>query len=149
MIAQVNVVLQIEGDWVVIQLADGSWELPGGTLEPGEHFMEAARREVREEVGGQLVTFEFIGGWRCVSLAANPYRAHLPHPEFYRIVGLGTIEPGGPPANPATGELVSRVVRTSSTGAIDRLRRSGRDDLAQLYELAARIRQDRSILDQC
>ena len=33
---------------------DGSWDMPGGCLEPGETLEAAARREVREETGVEL-----------------------------------------------------------------------------------------------
>lgn len=39
-----RVLLQQRGD-------DGMWGTPGGSLEPGETFLEAARRELREETG--------------------------------------------------------------------------------------------------
>jgi hypothetical protein len=33
------------GRYAIIRLADGRWEIPGGTLEPGEHWRDALRRE--------------------------------------------------------------------------------------------------------
>jgi 8-oxo-dGTP diphosphatase len=29
----------------------GRWQIPGGRIEPGEHWMDALKREVREETG--------------------------------------------------------------------------------------------------
>jgi 8-oxo-dGTP pyrophosphatase MutT (NUDIX family) len=36
------------------QQPDGWWELPGGGIDPGESYLEAAVREIREETGMRL-----------------------------------------------------------------------------------------------
>lgn len=37
----------------------GEWALPGGHIEPGEHFYDTARREVAEETGMQIESIRF------------------------------------------------------------------------------------------
>ena len=86
LIANVNIVPWTSDGWLMIQLNDGSWEIPGGTLDPGETYLDTIRRELIEEAGASLKSFQIFGGWYCVSLASTPYRSHLPHPEFYRLV---------------------------------------------------------------
>jgi ADP-ribose pyrophosphatase YjhB (NUDIX family) len=38
----------------------GHWEIPGGYVDQGEHPMDAARREVREEVGVDVGDLELV-----------------------------------------------------------------------------------------
>jgi len=139
LIANINIVPRAGDDWVILRLADGSWEIPGGTLEPGEIYLETARRELREEAGAELISLRVFGGWHCFSLASKPYRPHLPFPEYYRLVGLGEIELAGTPENPAGAEQVTTVERVSLATAVVRFNSLQRYDLAELYQLAASI----------
>ena len=56
--------IQNDGCYLLCKMADdrgvfpGQWALSGGGVEPGERIEEALRREVREELGEQLVLSE-------------------------------------------------------------------------------------------
>jgi 8-oxo-dGTP diphosphatase len=95
--------------WVVLRLEDSSWEIPCGTIEPNETFLDTLHRELVEEVGARLISFQIIGAWHCHSLAGKPYRSHLLFPEFYRLVVMGEIEASHTPLNPLGGEKVVKV----------------------------------------
>lgn len=53
--------IQNAGHYLLCQMADdrgvfpGQWALSGGGVEPGERIEEALRREIREELGTELV----------------------------------------------------------------------------------------------
>ena len=144
LISNVNLV-PFKGDrWLVLRLQTGEWEVPGGTLEPGESYSEAISRELIEEAGARLITFEPLGAWHCFSTASKPYRAHLPHPEFYRLVGYGAVEIIGNPENPEGGEQVASVELVPIKEAVQRFRDINRFELAELYQLAARTREAKS-----
>ena len=139
LISNVNIVPQVDDAWLMFQHEDLSWDVPGGTIEEGERFDDTLKRELLEEVGAKLVSFSIFGAWHCFSMASKPYRPHLPHPEYYRLVGLGRVEIVQPPTNPPTGEKILAVATVSLEQAIKTFEASLRDDLAQLYQLASEI----------
>lgn len=100
-----------KGDRVLaIRTREFGWSLlPGGTLEPGEPVADALHRELAEEAGARVLSFEVFAGMHFWSSAQEPYRPHLPHPEFYWVVGYGDVEITGSPTQPADGEHVLEV----------------------------------------
>ena len=141
MVGNVTIVPFVGEACVLIRLTSGRWECVGGTLEPGERYMDALRREVREEIGSELVTFRPFGQFECFSSSPQPYRPHLPHPRFVRCVGYGTVNPVGEPTNPPDGEQVAEVAIVSISEAVRRFRADGREELAELYLLADHIKR--------
>jgi ADP-ribose pyrophosphatase YjhB (NUDIX family) len=78
-IAGVSVIItNLTGDVLLLKHSYGPavWSLPGGGLSRGEHPLEAARREVREELGVELARIEPIGMLEEV-LSGSPHTAHL------------------------------------------------------------------------
>jgi 8-oxo-dGTP pyrophosphatase MutT (NUDIX family) len=134
-------VIPFAGEQVVVfRVEGGLWELPGGTLEPGERYPEAARREVMEELGGELLSFRVFGRLDCESSADKPYRPHIPHPKFIRLVGYGEVSLVGEPTNPPDGERVAAVETVELAEAVRRFEAIGRRDIAELYRLAHHVR---------
>lgn len=143
LISNVNLVPFIEDLWLMLRTQTGEWEVPGGTLEPEETYSDAIRRELIEEAGARPITYEPLGAWHCFSTAPKPYRSHLPHPEFYRLVGHGAVEIIGNPVNPKGSEQVASVELVPIEEAVRRFQDINRFELAELYQLAARVRDSK------
>ena len=139
-VSNVSIIPVMGERYVVFQVENGMWELPGGTLERGERYIEALEREVMEELGGKLLSYHVFGRFDCQSSAEKPYKPHLPFPHFVRLVGYGEVELVGKPLNPQGGEQVVAVDVVTIDEALDRFQRIGRQDIAELYKLAHRIR---------
>ncbi len=76
---------------LVTRRANGKWVLPGGTLEPGETWEEAGRRELMEETGRILGDLHPIGMYYSVSRSDKARLSHLPHPEHVRVVSCADV----------------------------------------------------------
>ncbi len=78
-IAGVSVIVtNLAGDVLLLRHSYGPavWALPGGGLRRGEDPLEAARREVREELGVELARIEPVGTLEEV-LSGSPHTAHI------------------------------------------------------------------------
>jgi ADP-ribose pyrophosphatase YjhB (NUDIX family) len=78
-IAGVSVIVtNLSGDVLLLKHSYGPavWALPGGGIGRGEDPLEAARREVREELGVELARIEPVGTLEEV-LSGSPHTAHI------------------------------------------------------------------------
>jgi 8-oxo-dGTP diphosphatase len=84
-----------DGRWLLIRRRDtGGWALPGGTLEWGETLSAAARRELAEEAG-----VEVLGSIELHNVYSSPERDY----RFHAVTTLVTAqvsEPNRAPRNP-------------------------------------------------
>ncbi|MEE8046112.1 MAG: NUDIX domain-containing protein [Dehalococcoidia bacterium] len=137
-------VVPFSGDQVLtLRMADGNWDHPGGTIEPGENYLDALARESIEEAGALISNFTIFGIFDCVSHAERPYRLHYPHPNFTQVIGFGDVELVSQPASASEGEyeVVEQVDIVNLEDAVERLRmRSDGHWQAEMYQLAAELR---------
>lgn len=142
LVSNISIIPFVGDQCVVFQLDNGAWELPGGTLEAGEHYMDGLKRELMEELGAEMRSYQIFGQFYCTSSALEPYRPHIPHPHFVRIIGYGDVELVGDPLNPEDGEQVVAVEVVKIDEAIRRFQEQNRHDIAEMYKLAYVLRED-------
>ncbi|WP_366289645.1 NUDIX domain-containing protein [Paenibacillus sp. AN1007] len=141
LVSNVSIIPFVGEQCVVFQLDNGLWELPGGTLEAGEPYMGGLERELMEELGAELRSYQIFGQFHCTSSAPSPYRPYIPHPHFVRVIGYGDVELVSDPLNPEDGEQVVSVEVVNIDEAVQRFREQNRQDIAEMYELAYVLRE--------
>lgn len=144
LISNVRIVPFVGDRVLVLKMEDGSWDHPGGTREPGEPVIETARRELIEEVGARLISFQPFGLIRCHSLQDSPYRPHMPHPDFFHLVVTADVERFSEPTNPeAEEQKTTEVRRVSLAEAVScfTTRQDGGLWMADMYRLGAKVRE--------
>lgn len=77
--ATVGVILNEQDELLCVRRgrepALGTLDLPGGFVDPGESITEGLLREIREEVGGEVIYFRFLFSFPN----AYPYSGHVVH----------------------------------------------------------------------
>ncbi|RIX53677.1 NUDIX domain-containing protein [Paenibacillus nanensis] len=139
-VSNVTIIPFVGDKYVIFQVENGNWELPGGTLEAGENYTNALKREMLEELGGELIDYHIFGQFDCISTAEKPYKPHIPHPKFVRVVGYGEVKLVSKPLNPEGGEQVIAVKVVEIEEAVRILEGNNRYDIAELYKLAHELR---------
>lgn len=131
-----------ETDCLITRRENGKWVLPGGTVEPGENWMEAGKREILEETGSIIESLCPIGMYHCISQASHPIKPHVPHPESVRIVSWANVNQVQQPSDP---DLNSKIVevRVIHFKEARSLFGSAASDFGALYESAYHARQIR------
>jgi len=145
LVSNVNIVPFDLTGWLIVRQSIG-WGIVGGTLEPGETYLETVRRELMEEAGCELVNFELFGALRMEFFTDKPYRPHLPFPISYRLLGVGEVKRVTSPTNPENGEKIIEAKTFSLDKACELLEKRPDDGplLADIYRYASLFRNRRT-----
>jgi 8-oxo-dGTP diphosphatase len=145
LLSNVNIAAFDHTGWLIVRQRIG-WGIVGGTLEPGETYLDTLKRELMEEAGCELTNFEILGALRMEFLCEQPYRQHLPFPLSYRLLGVGEVRRITTPTNPEGAENILEVGTFELDEACCRLERRPDDGplLAEIYKYAAIFRDKRT-----
>ncbi len=129
------------GDEVVISRCEEfGWMLPGGTLEAGERWLEAAARELREEAGCRLLAAVPFAWMRGHTSEPTPWRDHLPHPDFVHLIAVAEVAVEDHPEPVAGGEHIVEVRSLPVEDAVTLLVEAGEHRAAALVAVGATVR---------
>lgn len=111
---------------------DWCWELPAGSLKPGQTLTEAAREELHEEVGGRCRTLKHLGQF----YTANGICDEVGH--YFLATGVTLAAPAHEPAEVIEVHLkpIETVLRMAQVGQI-----SDAPSALVLLQCADRLRQ--------
>ena len=85
--------LIFEGDrFLMTQLTQRGWDIPGGHIEPSESPEQAVRREVVEETNATIRDLHLLGYARFNILAPKPDGYPYPHPVSYQVFYRGKVD---------------------------------------------------------
>ena len=115
----------------------GGWATPGGGLDAGEHWVDAAIREAREEIGASIQSLHPFGIFECSSMRAEPFAPHLPHPRYDQVVAWGEAIRDGEPTNPEGEDQALEVVAMTPGQAASVIESDGYPEFAELVFEAA------------
>ncbi len=132
-----------DSECLVTRRANGKWVLPGGTLEPGENWGEAGRRELLEETGSIPGKLHPIGMYHCVSRNDRPRLPHVPHPVHVRIVSWADVV--GRPEDRPDPDPHSRIVEVRAVHFRQAAELFGpaSADFGELYQFAYDMKRTR------
>ena len=129
-----------ENECLVTMRENGRWVLPGGTLELGEDWLQAAHREVMEETGAALSNVYPMGMYHCTSREPQPRLPNFPHPIHVRVVSRADADRVGSPSDSDRDSSIIGV-RTVTYSKAAELFSDDDQDFAALYELAFSCRR--------
>jgi 8-oxo-dGTP pyrophosphatase MutT (NUDIX family) len=138
----VHVVPFVGDSCVIMHAVQSGWSMPGGTLLADEPLDIALRRELMEEIGAELLDYQFFGAWESKSSLREPYRPHLPHPDFAIALGWADVQIVDSPSSDDGIEMetITEIVLLPIESAIQQLEKNDRHHLAAVYALAAQHR---------